>query len=96
MVKKDRGSNLVDWRWGQLHQLKLPHVLGKVALTDKIFNRGSYPVGGSNCTVNVATYRPDLSFAVFVGPSMRFIVDWGSPESYWSIIPGGNSGNFFE
>lgn len=93
-LEKNRGSDLTEWRWGQLHQLKLSHVLGKVALTDRIFNRGSYSVAGSNCTVNVATYRPDLSFAVYVGPSMRFIVDWGSTDWYWSIIPGGNSGHF--
>lgn len=93
-LEKNRGSDLTEWRWGKLHRLKLSHVLGKVAITDRIFNRGPYPLAGSNCTVNVATYRPNLSFAVIVGPSMRFIVDWGSTDCYWSIIPGGNSGHF--
>ena len=28
------------------------------------------------------------------GPSCRIIVDWSEPEVYYSILPGGNSGNF--
>jgi penicillin G amidase len=88
------GKNLEDWRWGEIHQLKLNHTLGKVALTDILFNRGPFSAAGSGCTVNVATYRYDSPYEMFVGPSLRFLVDWGSPEGYWSILPGGNSGHF--
>jgi penicillin amidase len=88
------GPDLEDWRWGQLHQLKLRHSLGQVALTDLLFNRGPYSVAGAACTVNVGIYRYDKIFEVFVGPSFRFLVDWGLPEQYWSILPGGNSGHF--
>lgn len=88
------GKDLEDWQWGDLHQLKLQHNLGQVALTDILFNRGPFPAAGSSCTVNVGPYRYNKPFEMFFGPSLRFIVDWGSPEGYWSILPGGNSGHF--
>ena len=88
------GKDLEDWRWGDIHQLKLRHTLGKVALTDILFNRGPFSAAGSSCTVNVASYRYESPYEMFVGPSLRFLVDWGSAEGYWSILPGGNSGHF--
>jgi penicillin amidase len=88
------GPDLENWRWGRLHQLKLQHSLGQLALTDILFNRGPFSAAGSGCTVNVGIYRHDRLFEMFVGPSLRFLVDWGSPDQYWSILPGGNSGHF--
>jgi penicillin amidase len=93
-LENNCGEDLEDWQWGELHRLKLQHTLGQVALTDILFNRGPFSAAGSGCTVNVASYRYDKPFEIFIGPSLRFIVDWGSPEGYWSILPGGNSGHF--
>lgn len=88
------GSDTEDWAWGNLHHLELTHALGKVALTKLIFNKGPYPLPGNGTTVNVASYRYNNPFKVVAGPSMRFIVDWSVPGMYWSVLPGGNSGNF--
>jgi len=88
------GKDLEDWGWGRIHKLKLKHSLGQVALTDIIFNRGPYPVPGNGTTVNVGTYRYKEPFDMAAGASLRIVVDWGEKASYWSILPGGNSGNF--
>ncbi|HFE64596.1 MAG TPA: penicillin acylase family protein, partial [Caldithrix sp.] len=88
------GSDVEDWRWGNLHQLELVHALGKVSFTKLIFNKGPFPLSGNGTTVNVASYKYADPFRVVAGPSMRFVVDWGAPGVYWSVLPGGNSGNF--
>lgn len=94
MLKEIAGRKPEYWTWAQIHTLELKHVLGQVALTRKIYNRGPYPVPGSGSTVNVATYLYREPFQMVAGPSMRFIMDWSQPTRYLSILPGGNSGNF--
>ena len=94
MLAKMAGENMEEWEWGRLHTLELKHLLGQVALTRSIFNRGPYPVAGNGATVNVATYLYKDPFKMVAGPSMRMIVDWSKPDFYLSILPGGNSGNF--
>jgi penicillin amidase len=88
------GDDLSDWRWRDLNKVNFQHVLGKVALTRQIFNRGPFPFSGDGTTVNAGIYRYAEPFRVSGGASLRFLVDWGETRSYWSIIPGGNSGNF--
>jgi len=88
------GEALQDWRWGKIHQLKLSHVLGQVSVTDRVFNRGPHPVPGNLVTVNVASYSYSQPYHMIAGPSLRFLVDWSEAEEYYSVIPGGNSGNF--
>lgn len=88
------GEALRDWRWGKIHQLKLSHVLGRVSVTDRVFNRGPHPVAGNLVTVNVASYNYSQPYQMIAGPSLRFLMDWSFPGAYESIIPGGNSGNF--
>jgi penicillin amidase len=94
LLTERRGEHLEDWSWGEIHQLKLMHVLGRVALTNSLLNRGPFPASGNGVTVNAATHAFDSPFAMISGPSCRFIVDWSEPDIYYSIIPGGNSGNF--
>jgi penicillin amidase len=88
------GRDAGNWYWGNLHKLELKHILGEHSLTRRVFNRGPFSVGGDGTTVNVGTYQYESPFAVAVGPSLRFIVDWGSANLYESVIPGGNSGHF--
>ncbi|MEJ2051090.1 MAG: penicillin acylase family protein [Calditrichota bacterium] len=87
-------NKMEDWEWGMVHTLELEHVLGKTALTRRLFNRGPYQVPGDGVTVNVGTYPFSKPFHMSIGPSLRFVMDWASPENYYSIIPGGTSGNF--
>jgi penicillin amidase len=88
------GSALENWRWGEVHQLEFAHVLGRISLTNILFNRGPMAVGGNPVTINVATYSYANPFQMIAGPSLRFLIDWSEPSIYRSVIPGGNSGNF--
>jgi penicillin amidase len=87
-------NKMEDWEWGMVHTLELEHVLGKTALTRRLFNRGPYRVPGDGATIDVGTYPFSKPFYMSVGPSLRFVIDWAFPESYYSIMPGGTSGNF--
>ncbi len=89
------GPHISDWQWGKIHRLYLKHALGEVWVLSRVFNRGPYPLPGSVFTVNVAGHRYQEPFSVVLGPSMRFVVDWSQPEGYFSMLPGGNSGNPF-
>ena len=89
------GDIMGDWQWGKIHQLKLQHALGKHQPLDQIFNAGPFPVGGSADTINKGEYRLTEPYAVVAGPSVRRIVDLANPESSWSVIPGGQSGQSF-
>ncbi|MFZ0389202.1 MAG: penicillin acylase family protein, partial [Calditrichia bacterium] len=93
-LKDSVDSRPENWRWGQLHQLELMHAMGQVPILKQLFNKGPFPVPGSGTTINVAAYQYAHPFKMIAGPSMRFVVDWSARESYLSILPGGNSGNF--
>ncbi len=88
------GKNLSDWEWGKVHPLVLKHSLGVVKVTEILFNRGPFPAAGSGATVNVGTYLYKMPFTMVAGASMRMVVDWSEPDIYYSVLTGGNSGNF--
>ena len=90
-----QGEMMIDWQWGKIHQLLLAHPLGKHETLQQVFNAGPYPLGGSADTINKGEYRLTAPYAVMVGPSVRRIVDLANPESFYSIIPGGQSGQVF-
>jgi penicillin amidase len=94
-LREQFGEILIDWQWGKIHQLTLSHALGKQPPFDQIFNAGPFPIGGSAETINKGEYRLAAPFAVDAGPSVRRIVDLANPETSWSIIPGGQSGQSF-
>ena len=93
-MRNNYQDKMENWEWGIVHTLELENVLGKTALTRRLFNRGPYPVPGNGSTINVGTYPFFKPFHMLAGPSLRFVMDWASPEDYESIIPGGTSGNF--
>jgi penicillin amidase len=94
-LREQFGEILIDWQWGKFHQLTLSHALGKQPPLDQIFNAGPFPIGGSAETINKGEYRLTEPYAVDAGPSVRRIVDLADPETSWSIIPGGQSGQPF-
>jgi len=84
------GEKVFDWRWGQIHTITFDHPLGKKAPLSSLFNIGPFPVGGSETTVNNATYRiHGNQFETVVGPSLRQIIDlFHSDKSRWMITTG--------
>ena len=83
--------------WGEIHQLKFEHLLGKVKPLNYIFNKGPYPMdGGYSIVNNLASARIDEEFNIVHGPSTRRIVDFSNTKKTLGIIPIGNSGNILD
>ncbi|NVM38551.1 MAG: penicillin acylase family protein, partial [Candidatus Lokiarchaeota archaeon] len=78
-------SDVVSWRWGEMHQLLFPHLLPFDS-----FDRGPYEGDGEGNTVNPSgvSIRSGIGYARS-GPSERFIVDFSNLQNSWSVIPSG-------
>jgi len=94
MLRKMAGESVFDWRWGALHQLTLRHPLGSVSPLDQLLNIGPLPAAGSVVTIHNSQYEFDRPFEVSLAPSARQIVDWSVPDSMFSIIAPGQSGQW--
>ncbi len=93
-LKGLRGSNPENWKWGYFHKFEFRHPFGVNAVMRKIFNRGPYPVSGSNISVNKAQWYWNEPFEMKTGPSTRQIVDLSDINNSWATIASGNSGIF--
>jgi penicillin amidase len=89
------GEILIDWQWGKIHKLTIPHLLGRKPPLSFKLNAGPFPVGGSADTINKQEYSLTEPFTAQVGPSVRIIVDLSQPEAAWFALPGGQSGQAF-
>jgi len=87
-------GNLNQINWGDIHQLKLKHPLGKVAVLDKLFtlNRNYTAPGGAN-TVNPFSYPLSEAFDANFGASEKHIFNTADWNQSYSILPTGVSGN---
>jgi len=83
------GSNLSDWKWGDVHRMILKHPLGSVKILDRIFgfNSDEFKVGGSDHTV--CAYS---GLIVDFGPSERHILNTANWDESLTVIPTGESG----
>lgn len=93
-LRRACGSNLEEWQWGKIHQLKLQHPLGRIKLLATLFglNRGPYPVGGSFHTVCPFGYSYGFPFKVNHGASQRHVYLVGNWDDSLTVVPGGVSG----
>jgi penicillin amidase len=85
------GANPAGWRWGQLHTLELMHPLGRVRLLAPYFNLGPVPMPGSALTVFKEEAR-DADGKIYMGPSLRHVIDLGDLAHAQVVLPGGQSG----
>ena len=92
-LRRERGDNPGDWRWGNLHTIEYKHALGEAWPLNYIFNIGPFPGPGATETINNMQSRED--FDILSGPSMRLLVDFADVTAAESILPTGNSGNRF-
>jgi penicillin amidase len=89
------GSDLEDWRWGEIHTVTFHHPFGRFSsLAGYFLDAGPHPMGGSWSTVNPGAYFIDNPHQVFAGASMRYIVDMGDQKNSLRVLPAGISGNF--
>ena len=90
------GEDINNWDWGNIHTITYEHPLGKVSPLDYIFNLGPFPIPGANNVINKSMSTPgNHDYKVTSLPSTRRLIDIGSPENSYSIVPSGNSGNFW-
>ena len=91
------GQDLNSWQWGDVHTVTMKHPLGIVPSLSSMLNIGPFKIAGNGTTVNNLEYGfsgalKTGNFDVYLGPSMRMIIDMANPKSYLSIIPTGQSG----
>ncbi len=90
------GEDINNWDWGNIHTITYEHPLGKVSPLDYIFNLGPFPIPGANNVINKSMSTPgNHDYKVTSLPSTRRLIDIGSPKNSYSIVPSGNSGNFW-
>jgi penicillin amidase len=85
------GANPASWHWGQLHTLELMHPLGRVRLLAPYFNLGPVPMPGHALTVFKEEAR-DADGKIYMGPSLRHVVELGDLAHAQVVLPGGQSG----
>jgi penicillin amidase len=94
-LEEKMGSNVDDWKWGDLHTLTLYHPFGKSSsLMGYFMNIGPNPMGGSLATVNPQPYKLSEPWEGYHGASLRYIVDFANRKNSRRVIPAGISGNF--
>ena len=88
------GSDVLSWKWGDLHTVALMHPMGEVSIVEKLFrvNRGPYPIGGSSHTVCPYSYPKGSSFVANHGASERHIFHPANWDKSLTVIPTGTSG----
>ncbi len=91
-LESTRGPEMKTWQWGELHTVTFHHPFGSRAPLDRVFNIGPFPIGGGESTVNLAEELLTAPYAVFIGASMRQVVDLARPSGAWTVITSGESG----
>ncbi|PPA69512.1 penicillin acylase family protein [Jeotgalibacillus proteolyticus] len=92
-VTKEFGDDLSKWQWGDYHQVYFEHPLsGASPVLKWLFNREDpIPVGGSQITVQAASYGPDG--IVDHGGSWRFVADLSDLSKAYHIVGPGQAGH---
>lgn len=89
-------SNVGEWSWGDIHTITFENqTLGSsgIGLIEDRFNRGPYPVGGSEGVVNAVGWTATEGYEVDWLPSMRMIVDLSDLRMSRAIHTTGQSGH---
>ncbi len=104
-LEEKYGKDPVNWQWGEIHTVTFKHAFsGNFSLLDKFINIGPFEIGGDGTTIFNTEYpfaKSIEEFSMFrhkefdniLGPSMRFIYDFSSPEIINLILTTGQSGN---
>lgn len=86
--------------WGSVSLLEINHPLSVVPGLDVFLglNRGPFALSGDGSSLNASFSHFDEERGVFLtdaAPSMRFVLDWSTPDSFSIIGNLGQSGNPF-
>lgn len=88
------GDDVETWSFGWLHRLTLRHRLDAIPVLGRWYRRGPYEVAGSATTIAAfgAQWNGERQDIIY-GPSMRWVVDWETPQFAFAKLPGGQSGH---
>jgi penicillin amidase len=82
--------------WGEAHQILFRHPLTRIPVAGRLlagsWNRGPFPSGGDNVTINATYWSERQPFAVSVMPALRMVTDVGSWDESIVVMPLGQSG----
>jgi penicillin amidase len=90
------GSDPDGWRWGDLHTMTFINpTLGQsgIGLIEDIFNRGPFPVHGSEAVPNKTAWNVKRPYTTSSVPALRQIIDLGDLSSSRMIQAIGQSGH---
>lgn len=109
-LEKTHGKEIKNWQWGNVHHVTFKHMFsGASKFTDKLLNIGPFGIGGDGTTIFNTEYsftdiyeqsgkenfvKLSTPYENILGPSMRFIYDFGNPGYAEFILPTGQSGHF--
>ena len=101
------GPEPFQWRWENANTLTLrAPLLGEAALdpeaspvlkliVNNLLNKGPFPARGHGMSINKSQYSWHRPFDMNLGPSIRRIIDFSTPDRSLSILPTGQSGHPF-
>lgn len=93
-LKKKLGGDEKNWKWGNLHQMTLLHVLGVREPLDKVFNVSGIKLGGDTDTLCQIGFQAGNHYdGSLVAASYRQVIDMGNFAKSYCISPVGQSGN---
>ena len=83
------GPDPERWRWGRLHRLEFPHLIGQAnPVFAQVFNR-DLEAGGGQETVSQIAHDPNDPFRAMWAPCWRMVADPGDPDSSrWQAFTG--------
>jgi len=95
-LSKQLGADYKTWYWAKVHTIEHAHPLGRVEALKGFFNVNIGGVSGGRETINNMNYEMDSTglYHVSGGPALRRIIDFGTPEKGYGVIPTGQSGYF--
>lgn len=95
-LEQQLGKDVNQWKWGKVHSLEHPHVLGANDVLKPYFNVGPFYVHGSREVINNLDFdlSADGTYEALSGPSCRRVINLSRLDTdNWSILPTGQSGN---
>jgi penicillin amidase len=92
MLSERLGADQSSWKWGNIHTISFDHPLGSEKILNRLFkfNSATYPVGGSDHTVNPFAFNS--AFKSYHGASQRHIFNTADWDKSLTVIPTGESG----
>jgi len=97
----DRALDVLDGMdhsqtWGDVHRVFFKHPLTDIPVGGRLlarsWNRGPFPVGGDNVTIETNYWNHRRPFAVAAMPALRLVADVGNWDESVAVMPLGQSG----